>query len=297
MIDIIITSFKEPKTIWKAIEAFLSQKIDEEYCITIAAPDKETLDIARKYQKKNKSVRIFKDPGKGKSYALNLLLPRLKGRVVILSDGDMFVSKNSVSALMEKFDDEEVGCVTGRPVSIDSRDKMFGYWSHLLCDAGAHKARLNRAKKGQFIECSGYIWAFRNGVIKKFPVDIPEDTIVPILFWKKGYKIGYAPNAIAYLKFPGNLHDFIEQKKRTAKGHEGLSNYKEFRDIPRMKTLRNEIIEGTFSALSYPRNFKEIIWTLLLFPLRLYVWILVFFHTKIKKQHYADAWKRIESTK
>jgi len=296
MISIIITSFREPKTIGKAIESFISQEINEDYELIVVAPDKETLDVARTYQKNHKTIKIFVDPGKGKSYALNLLLPKLKSRVIILSDGDMYVGKNSVNALLKPFEDQKVGCATGRPVSADDRNTLFGYWSHLLCDAGAHKARLRRAKKEAFIECSGYIWAFRNNVIKEFPKDLPEDTIIPVIFWQRGYKIAYAPEAIGYVKFPNNLHDFLEQKKRTAKGHEALHKYKQFRGAQRMKTLKNEIVEG-WTALLYPRSLKEVFWTGLLIPLRLYIWILTFFHTKIKKQHYQDAWKRVESTK
>ena len=59
MISIIITAFKEPKTIGKAIESFTNQKIKEKYELYVVAPDKETLDIARKYQK-NKPRTPFK---------------------------------------------------------------------------------------------------------------------------------------------------------------------------------------------------------------------------------------------
>jgi len=254
------------------------------------------LDVVRTYQKKHKQIKIFKDPGKGKSYALNLLLPKLKGKIIILSDGDVYVSENSVNELLKFFENPKVGVVTGRPVSLNSKNNIFGYWSHLLCDAGAHQARLRRAKKNQFLECSGYLWAFRNNIIKNFPKDIAEDTVVPILFWQKGYKIAYSPKAEVYVKFPSNLHDFIEQKKRTAKGHESLQKYQEFKNVPRMKTFKNEILEG-WTALFYPKTLKEVIWTLLLFPLRFYIWILTLYHTKIKKAHYTDGWKRVESTK
>ncbi|MEM4259543.1 MAG: glycosyltransferase family 2 protein [Candidatus Pacearchaeota archaeon] len=296
MINIVITSFREPKTIGKAIEGFLNQDIDEKYDITISAPDKETLDVAKNYQKKHKNIKLFKDPGKGKSFALNMLIPKLNGRIIVLSDGDVFVKENSLKFIIEPFKDKKVGCVTGRPVSIDSRKNIFGYWSHLLCDAGAHEARLRRARKGEFLECSGYYWAFRNKIIKKFPTDVAEDTIVPYLFRDKGYSIRYAPEAEVYVKFPRTLRDFIEQKKRTAKGHEALARYYDLRKLPRTKSFLNELKEG-YRALLYPRNLIEVIYTLLLFPMRLYIWMLVFYHTKIKKEFYRDAWRRVESTK
>jgi len=295
MISIVITSFKEPETIGKAIESFLNQKIKEKYELVVSAPDKETLNIAKKYQKKHRQIKLFKDPGKGKSFAINMLLPKLKGNIIILSDGDVYVSENSVNEVLELFKDKKIGCVSGRPVSQNSRKTMLGYWSHLLTDAGAHKARLKRAGKNEFLECSAYLWAFRKGIIKNFPTDVAEDTIIPILFWLKGYKIGYAQNALVYVKYPSNLSDFIEQKIRTAKSHETLNKYG-FK-IPRMKTFLNEIKEGLIPSLLYPKSIKELFWTKMLFLIRFYIWIAAFYQIKIKRKSYTDAWKRVESTK
>ena len=64
MLSIIITSYKEPKTIGRAIESFINQNI-KDYELLVLAPDKETLDAAKKYSK-SKKVKIIKDQGKGK---------------------------------------------------------------------------------------------------------------------------------------------------------------------------------------------------------------------------------------
>ncbi|MBU0466341.1 MAG: glycosyltransferase [Nanoarchaeota archaeon] len=296
MVDVIITSFKEPLTIGKAIDSFIQQDIKEKYKIWVIAPDEPTLNVARRYSKKHKNIKVFKDSGKGKSFALHEILPKLKSEIIVLSDGDVHVKTNCLKYLIEPFNDKKVGCVTGRPVSEESKKNIYGYWSHLLCDAGAHKARLKRFRKKQFLECSGYFWAFRNHVIKRFPLDIPEDTVISYLFREKKYKIAYAPKAIVYVTFPKNLHEFIEQKKRTAKGHEAPRKYVNMKKIPRTKSFKNELLEG-YRALFYPKNLIEIFYTLLLFPVRLYIWMLVFHHTRIKKKEYQDAWERIESTK
>ncbi len=294
MIDIVITSFKEPNTIGKAIEAIVSQKLPS-YRLTICAPDEETLQVARNYKKRYKQIFLFKDPGKGKSFALNLLLPKLKGKIIILTDGDVFVGKNSINYLLEKFNQPKIGCVTGQPVSLNNRDNILGYWSHLLCFA-AHKLREKRNKEDKFLECSGYLWGFRNGIIKKFPLHVPEDTIVPIMFWNMGFKIRYVPQAKVFVKFPNNIKDFIEQKVRTAKAHIALKQYLHNKKIPKIKSFKSEIINSVI-LFSYPKNFKEFLWTLALFPIRLYIWLRVFFEIKVKKEIYRDGWKRIESTK
>ena len=291
MISIVITSFKEPKTIGKAIESFINQNTKEKYELIISSPDKETQEIVKKYPK----VKLFKDPGKGKTYALNLLLPKLKGNIVILSDGDVYVSENSINELLKFFNDKKVGCVTGRPVSINSRDNLLGYWSHLLC-YGAHRMRLKRDKKEEFLECSGYLWAFRNKLISEIPRETAEDSIVPLLLYLKGYKIKYAPLAEVYIKYPSTMHEFIEQKKRTSKAHETLINYTNLKKIPRMKSLRNEITES-YTLFSFSRDIKEFFWTILLFPVRLYIWISSFFALYLKKDSKVDGWQAVKTTK
>ena len=104
------------------------------------------------------------------------------------------------------------------------------------------------------------------------------------------------PEAEVFVKFPTNLRDFVEQKKRTAKGNEGLYKFLKKKDFPRMKTFKNEVLES-WKIWSFPSKSKEVLYTLLLFPLRFHIWFLVFYHVKVKRDRYKDGWKRVESTK
>ena len=217
MLSIIITAYKEPKTIGLAIESFIKQKIKEEHEILIVCPDKETIDAAEKYSKKHKEVRVIKDPGKGKPAALNAAFSNAKGGILILTDGDVFSGKNSVAELLKPFEDKKVGAVSGRPISLNDADTMFGFWSHLLTDAGAHSVRLERSDKGKFIACTGYLYAIRN-VVNKIPEDaLADDAVISHIIWDKGYKIKYALNALVYIRYPDNFKDWIKQKERSEK--------------------------------------------------------------------------------
>lgn len=296
MISIIINTFNEPHTIGKAIESFVKQSINERYELLVICPDEKTINIIKSYVKKYPQVKHIKDEGKGKSLTLNKILSIAKGRILILSDGDVFVSENSVNSILEIFRDGKIGCVSGRPVSLNSRKGMFGYWSHLLFH-GAHMIRKLLFEEGKFLECSGYLFAFRNKVIKNFQVNVAEDTVIPYLFFIKGYKIGYEEKAMVYVKNPTNLRDWIKQKKRTIKAHEILKEYAETKHIPRVKSFRNEVEKGFLWALLYPKNIKEGIWTIALFVARLYVWISTFIDIKFRKKPYRDRWERVESTK
>ncbi|MBU2634236.1 MAG: glycosyltransferase, partial [Nanoarchaeota archaeon] len=294
-ITIIVTAFKEP-LLGETIKSILRQKIDYPYEILVSAPDKDTLDIASNYAKKYKQIKIFKDPGKGKSYALNLIFNQLKGNpeILVLTDGDVILGENSINEILNAFREPSVGCATGRIISSNPKNNKYGFWSHLLADAGAHKIRKELHEKDKFLECSGYLFAFKNNFIEKIPLDVAEDSIIPYYFWKKGYKIAYSDNAKVYVKNPSGFEDWLKQRKRTAKAHETLTKYAP--DFPRIKSFKNEASRVSW-ALQYPRNAKEFFWTIQLIYSRFYMWLSVFYDTHIQGKHYTDAWERVESTK
>ena len=288
MISIIITSFNEPN-LERAIKAILNQKINYKYELIVIAPDKEAKNLTKKYK-----IKYFKDAGKGKSFAINLLLKKIKSEILIFTDGDVYLGNNSINELLELFKNPKIGVVTGRPVSVNKKNDVFGYWSHLLF-YGAHKIRKKLFSQGKFLECSGYLFAFRNNVIEEFPLDVAEDSIIPYMFYIKNYKIGYAEKALVYVKNPDNFKDWLKQRKRTAKAHETLTKY--YPNFPRVKSFWNEIKIGLFWALSYPKTIKEMYWTISLFFARAYMWLLALTESKLWKKEYKDAWERVHSTK
>jgi cellulose synthase/poly-beta-1,6-N-acetylglucosamine synthase-like glycosyltransferase len=290
MISIIITAFKEPQ-VGRAIESFLKQNIKEKYELIVSAPDKETQEIVKKYKK----VKLFRDPGRGKALALNLLFQEAKGEKIILTDGDVFVSENSVNELLKEFENKEVGCVAGRPVPMEDRKTKYGYWANLLFDS-AHHLRKRLLSQGKFFQSSGYLYAIKSGIVKEIPLDTADDAIIPHLIHEAGYKIAYAENALVFVKNVDNWKDWVSQKLRCARAHENLGNYTDLKKSPRTKTFSNEA-KGIFYLFSYPKTLKEIFWTFELIFARLYLWILVFFEVYVKKKYHKDNWQRVESAR
>ena len=299
MIDAIITSYNEPKATLKAVKIFLEQLPKKNARITAVDPFPEVGDFLKKNIKDKRFV-FFLDSGEGKSYALNLLFQEYasenKEAIFILSDGDVYVSGNAVKEIVKAFKDKKIGCVTGKPVSIDSKDNKYGFWANTAF-AGIDRVRKKLSEKKGFFECSGYLFAIRKGVIFDFPLETSEDSIIPYLFWKKGYKIAYADKAEVYVKNPDNWKDWLAQKVRNVKAHENLNKIAP--DMPRTKSLFNEIKWGAGFALSYPKNLKEFWWTIEAFFARLYLYLKAFKELK-KKKRYEDGWRGeavTESTK
>ena len=291
---IVISSFKEPN-LKKAIDEALNQEGSIDYDLLVIAPDKEAEDLVEYYKKLGKKINFLRDPGKGKSFGLNLAFKKLKSDIWVFTDGDVYFDKNVLKNIIKNFEDKKVGCACGKVVPTNSKNTLVGYWAHLLADAGAHKIRKKLSDQNKFFECSGYLFAFRKGLIKEIPLDVAEDSYIPYLIYKEGYKIKYSPEAIVYVKNPATVKDFIKQRIRTAKAHSSLTDY--FKDFPKVKSFKNEIKEGTFNALKYPSNLKEFFWTIELFFVRLYIWIKKFYDEKISKKLYSDGWEKINTTK
>jgi len=294
MISIIITSYKEPKTIGKAVEHFLQQKIKD--CeIIVSAPDEQTLDVVRKIkkQKKNKEIKIIKDPGKGKPAALNLCFKKAKGDFLVLTDGDVFVSKNSAKYLIGGLKDKDIGAVSGRVISINNKDNMFGYWAFILTES-FHIFRLRQSKEKDNILCSGYLYAIKKNLINKIPEKVlADDAFISHAIIQQDYRTVYEPLAKVYVKYPENLIDWIKQKKRTAGRYYQLS--KKFK-IKKTTSFIDEIISA-FRSLKFIRSVKHVFWFFLLIVMKLYIWFRVFFDFRLWKRNFERVWQRVESTK
>jgi cellulose synthase/poly-beta-1,6-N-acetylglucosamine synthase-like glycosyltransferase len=288
-----VTTYKDP-LIQETLKSIISQKIIEKE-ILVAAPDKETQDIVREFAKKTKTnIKIIADAGKGKPAALNLCFNEAKGDTLVLTDGDVILDENAIIELLKPFSDPKVGVVSGRPISVNSRNKFFGYISHLLTDVGAHQTRLNKKEKNKFMVCSGYLMALRKNIVKKIPENsLADDAVMSHLVYEAGYKTDYAPNAKVYVKYPTNLKDWIKQKRRSTAGYPQLDYL--IKGKERMRDFKQESL-GIFKIFFYPRNFKEFIWTCALIFLRLYLWLIVFYEIRIKKSG-MELWQRVESTK
>jgi len=130
MISIIITAFKEERTIKKSIIAIAEQDIGKNE-ILVVAPDEETLDAAREIKKKHKQVRTIKDPGNGKPAALNIAVSKARGDILVLTDGDVYVGEDSLPTLIKPFDDKEIGAVSGHPISTNPKNNKYVFIAFL----------------------------------------------------------------------------------------------------------------------------------------------------------------------
>ncbi len=317
MITVLITAFQEAGTIGRALDAFLGQ-VPADAEILVVCPDAETTAVIQQYAARHPQIRHVPDPGKGKPAALNIGLQAARGEIVVFSDGDVYVGNGALAALLAPFADAQTGAVTGQPVSLSPRDTRLGYWSHLLV-GGAHRERLAREAVGEFLLCSGYLFAARRDLllsegnetarkdnvtspirntqyaIRTIPEDaLAEDAVISHMIAQQGYRIRYAPEAKVYVKYPDTYADWLRQKVRSAGGY--AQEYVQSSPY-RMRSAGREARHGTVFALKFAQSPRELWWTLLLFLARLHLWLLVFWQVKVRQRPLPELWQRVESTK
>lgn len=297
MISLIVMAYEDPKSTKKAIKRILDQGIKSEYEIIVTCPDNPTRDVVLEYMKLHPGIfRFIRQPyGCGKNKMVNLILKEARGDIIVFMDGNKFLEDNALIKIIRPFENPEVGCVGGRPVALNNKNNLLGYWAHLLVDS-AHRIRDRRSKEKKFVEQTANLLAVRNGIIKNIPNDVAEDSIIPYLIIKEGYKNIYVGDAKVSVTYPRIFKEWMKQKIRCIKAHEALNRYIVNKST-KQKSFLNEFFYGSYMALSYANSPKEFIWSLLLFPARFYVWLKAFYDIKIRKNVYTPDWSRSNSTK
>ena len=290
-ISVIITAFKEPRTIGKAISA-IEKQISKKDEILVVAPDKETLEAAKKVSIKNKQIKILKDKGAGKPAAMNLGVKNAKGEILIWTDGDVSISEKAIPELIKPFTEKKVGAVTGRPLSIDSKKDRYGFWGHILSGV-ANERRLKAIQTNQRIFCSGYLFGIRKNLMPKLHEELlSEDGYISHIIYQKGYKISYTPNAKVFITYPKNFSDWIKQKRRSVGGYN--QNYKLLGVKIRSFSAESK---SFWQLFKYAKNFQQLFWIFQLFAARVYLWAVIYRDINLRKKKREELWLRVDSTK
>ena len=304
-VSVILTSYNEYHSIAKAISQIAKNDI-KDLELLVVAPDEKTIEVAKKELAKHpqlKASKVIEDAGIGKPNAINDAVKVADGEIIVFTDGDMYIADNAISILLEGFSDEKVVGVSGHPVSLDDRNTFWGFSSHLFC-YGAHTMRAWPAKCTSS-PMSGYLYAIKmtNAVAELFPIPIEiraEDAYISKKIAEMGYKINYAPDALAYVKFPKNLNDWINQKKRSLGGNIQIrATPKKGLPLKRgypHRGITQDISNAFFITIKFASSPKEYFYLIGIYAIRLYLWILIYIQ-HYKKSYSSGKWEQIKSSK
>jgi cellulose synthase/poly-beta-1,6-N-acetylglucosamine synthase-like glycosyltransferase len=198
--------------------------------------DDGTPDMLKKYE----GVEVYhQDERAGKIAAMNRGLAFVKTPIVIFSDGNTMLGKESVRRIVNLFSDPKVGCVSGeKRIYQKDSDSAAGtegiYWKY--------ESTLKKwdAELYSVVGAAGELFAIRTDLYQHVEGDtLLDDFIVSLRVAKKGYTIQYDPEAYAIESSSANVKEELKRKIRIAAG--GIQS------IVRLKELLNIFKYGTLS--------------------------------------------------
>lgn len=220
LISVGIAAYNEEPNIKKVLTAILNQKetgwkLKEVLVLCDGCTDK-TSTKAKEIQ--DKRITVIEDgKRKGKTQRLNELFQMFSGDILVMFDGDIGFSGNSVvTKLIQPFlKDDKVMVVGGN--SRPYRPKTFVEKAVYATFSVFYESRKKIRKGNNIFGATGSILAGRSAFLKKMklPQIVSEDAFIYMTCISKKFKFKYVDNAVIYYKLPKNFSDYIKQVLRS----------------------------------------------------------------------------------
>src|SRR5262245_19805210 len=153
--------------------------------------------IVRSYA--DRGVRLLSLPRQGKAPALDTAVAAATGEILVFSDANSMYAPDAIRALARPFADTKVGGVAGNQVylpknadSAATSDGEHSYWSF------DRKMKQSQSSSGNAISATGAIYAIRRSLFQGVPTGVTDDFATSTSVIAQGYRLVFAPDAIAY---------------------------------------------------------------------------------------------------
>ena len=199
-------------------------------------------------------IRLLHSPErKGKVNAVHRAMKEVKSEIVVFSDANTLLNRESLKMLVRHFNNPKIGAVAGeKRILHEEADDAVGsgegvYWRY------ESKLKKWDYELNSVMGAAGELYAIRTSLFEEIPPDtLIEDFYLSFRIIQKGYKIGYEPEAFALEAPSSTLSEELKRKIRIAAG--GIQS------ILRLKALLNPFKYGvtTFQYISH----RVLRWTL-----------------------------------
>ena len=206
-------------------------------CWVTDGSDDGTPEVLKQYR----NIRVFhRNERKGKINAMNRVMPHVKTPIVIFSDANTHLGKDSVKIIVSCFLDKKVGCVSGEKRIVNkNKDAAAGsgeglYWRY--------ESTLKKWDEELYsaVGAAGELFAIRTELYNEVEPDtLLDDFIISLRVAKKGYTIQYNPNAYEIETASKNVKEELKRKVRISAG--GIQS------VIRLRSLLNIFKYGLLS--------------------------------------------------
>jgi len=188
-----------------------------------------------------KEATVLHDPARnGKIGAMNRGMKLVETPIVIFSDANTMLGRESVRRIVRLFSDEKVGCVSGeKRIQDKNSDTASGageglYWKY--------ESALKKwdAELYSVVGAAGELFAIRTELYQEVEKDtLLDDFVISLRVAQKGFTIQYDPEAYAIESASANVKEELKRKIRISAG--GIQS------VVRLRSLLNIFKYGKLS--------------------------------------------------
>ncbi len=231
-VTLFIAAYNEVDFIEKKIQNSLSLNYPKEKIQHIWVTDGSNDGTPEKLKEYSELEVYHENKRNGKIGAINRGMKFVKNPIIIFTDANSILNKESINQIVAEFKNQKAGCVAGRKrILIQSKDNAVNigegiYWKYESL-IKKWESNINSA-----LGAAGELFAIRTELFDEVDKDIIlDDFVISLRIAQKGYKIKYIPKAFASERASINIKEELKRKTRIACGG--------FQAIFRLKGLLN----------------------------------------------------------
>lgn len=228
-VSVIIAAYNEESIINERIKNLYELGYPEgkiEFIIGSDGSDDHTNEILRSFILPNLHIELF-SVRRGKANVINDLINKANGELIIFSDANTMYEKTTVYSLVKHFNYPSVGAVCGdlrlhTNITTASEIGESWYWRY------ENFLKRMESNFSTLIGATGAVYAIRKSLYKPLPTSktVMDDFLIPLEIVKKGFRVVYEPDAVAYENAAGTVSREFRRKVRIgAANFNGISEF------------------------------------------------------------------------
>lgn len=198
-VTVLIPAFNESKVIETTINNKLQQNYPGDLLQVIVISDESedgTDDIVKRIAEQDSRVALIRQsPRQGKTAGLNLAMPLVQGEIIVFSDANSHYHADAIQNLVNCFNDETVGYVTGKMVYVNSEGSLVGDGCNAYMKYENYMRSLE-TEVSSVVGVDGGIDAIRKDLYQPMNPDQLPDFVLPLKVVTQGKRVIYCEQAL-----------------------------------------------------------------------------------------------------
>jgi cellulose synthase/poly-beta-1,6-N-acetylglucosamine synthase-like glycosyltransferase/peptidoglycan/xylan/chitin deacetylase (PgdA/CDA1 family)/spore germination protein YaaH len=227
-VTIVIAAYNEERVIISTLEHLIRSRYDGplELIVVDDGSQDRTAELIEAFIEKNRfcfnrSVLLIRQPNRGKATALNRAIEAAQHELIVTLDADTMVTPRALEELLLPFKDPKVGGVSGH-IRVGNPHRWLGRFQQIEYEFAFEINRRAQDFLGCITVLPGALSALRATALHEVgPLQtetLAEDTDLTLQLHRLGWKISYAPMALADTEAPNSIRALLSQRFRWAFG-------------------------------------------------------------------------------